>query len=110
MENETNNTLSSFLNNLYNSLGFNINDKKSKDKFNPYSVNNSVKLCLLYDILNNYSIKTEKKLPLPSGIQKINNDIIKVQFKDDLNTNTLNTVLDEKKIENVTVETNNIIL
>jgi hypothetical protein len=100
------NTLSDFIMKLSNKLGYSF-DSKSKDNksFNPFSVNNSLMICALYTLLNNYTKKLgEKKIIIPSSINiPSKTSIAKVKFSEELNEDLLDEVIDEAKLKNISI-------
>jgi hypothetical protein len=104
-------TLNSFIKALGNNIGFSLTAKPTSKKiFNPFAVDNSESICLLYTLMSNYSKKIkEEKIEIPNNVTVISGNPKKLKFifNSELDSDKIGEVLEEKGINNVSLDESN---
>jgi hypothetical protein len=98
---ETNkNTMGYFITKLSNNIGFSIEEKNPKGKFNPFAVDNSNIICNLYALMNMYSDNSD--VPIPNDAMVLDKKSgVKFSFTKELDTDKLTEIIEDQKIENI---------
>lgn len=105
-------SLSGFISGMSKNIGFSpVADEKSskREKFNPFSVENTKEVTELYGVMKEYQEKTSsKEIAVPTAASKTpSGNKTKFEFKNELKENVFNKIVENKGLTNISLDETN---
>lgn len=100
-------SLSSFLMDVSDNIGFSPTNSDNKKKtFDPFMIENTSSMKQIYEMMKRYSEKTnQEKLIIPKEIStNTSGKKIRFEFDSELNSETINDIIEEKGYNNIIVD------